>query len=272
MKRISLALLCVITVFVFVSCSTNKNATVSDVSEPKITFESMELMREAVDGVWMNCKSGDYLIIKDGQLSIFDEQTKQVALNKLSGQANDFASFENFYVRFLKECGEEIEYDYKRGCVILKSTNTIFFEMQDHDDAYDENSILFTKYSVTENELKKDIAEKYINLKYPNAPTNKDVQYDKYGNIGKNFTISGTAELDNYYNWGYKDFEAGYFCIQVTPTYGSYSDRWYIYASRSEFSELFDKLKNGSQNVNLVARLIFADTGSSNMATLVECF
>lgn len=272
MKRILLALLCVMTVFAVVSCSENKNVEENDVSEPKVTFESMELMREAVDGVWINCKSGDYLIIKDGQLSIFDEQTKQVALNKLSGEANDFDSFEDFYVRYLKECGEEIEYDYKRGCVILKSTNTIFFEMQDHDDAYGENSISFMKDFITENELKEDLAEEYINLKYPNAPTNKDVQFDKYGNIGKDFIISGTAELDDYYNWGYKDFQAGYFCIQVTPTYGSFSDRWYIYASRSEFSELFDKLKNESRNVNLVARLIFADTGSNNMATLVECF
>lgn len=272
MKRKLSVLLCLLLVFVFAACSKSNEVEPNTSSKPKMTFESAEIMKENVDGVWMNCKSGDYLIIKDGQLSKFDAQTKQDALNRLSGQVAQFDSFKNFYVRYLEECGEEIEYDNESGSVILSRTNTVFFEMHDKDSAFNENSVMFIKEFISEDKLKDDIAEEYINLKYTNLPTNKDVQFDKYGNIGKNFMITGTAELDDYYNWGYKDFEVGYFCIQITPIGGNISDRWYVYASRSEFSELFDELKTGPKNAKLVAKLIFPDTGSNNMATLVESF
>ncbi|MBE6713590.1 MAG: hypothetical protein E7580_08825 [Ruminococcaceae bacterium] len=271
MKRILSALLLVAMVFAFAACGETNSAKTNGVSEPKITFESVEAMKEAVDGVWMNCKSGDYMIIKDGQLSKLDELTKQNAFNNLKRMGYKYSSFENYYVKFLKECGEEIEYDYKNGCVILKSTNMTFFKMSKNDEAIDENSVVFMRNFITEDKFKEEMEDEYINLKYPDALTNRDVQFDKYGNIDKNFIISGTAELDDYYNYGYKNIEAGYFCIQVTPINGSYTDRWYIYASRSEFSELFNQLKNGSQNVMIIARLTSANTGSDNMATLVEC-
>ena len=274
MKRILLVLLCLTMLLTFASCNNSKNSDGNNESNPKMIFESAELMKEAIDGVWMNCSTGDYFLIKEGQLSKFDETTKSEILNRLVGIANEFDTFEAFYNRYLKECGEEIEYDPNSGSIILKSTNEVFFEMDSNDLAFNTDIIMFEKCTDinSENDIREDIIKEYINLKYPNAPTNKDVQFDKYGNIGKSFMISGTAELDDYYNWGYRDFEAAYFCIQITPTDGSYSDRWYIYASRNEFSELFDKLKNGSKKVNLVARLTYPDTGINNMATLVEYF
>lgn len=83
--------------------------------------------------------------------------------------------------------------------------------------------------------------------------------------------LKGTAKLDDYYNWGYKNLSPLYFCMFVEPTGGSYSDSWYIYASRSEFSELYDDLITGSiSNISLVCECMFYETGSNNMATLVD--
>ena len=45
-----------------------------------------------------------------------------------------------------------------------------------------------------------------------------------------------------------------------------------IYASRTDFKDLFEELKIGSKSVNFIAQVRFADTGINNMATLVECF
>lgn len=106
--------------------------------------------------------------------------------------------------------------------------------------------------------------------KYGDLPTAREVQYDKWGHFGDCFTISGTAELDDYYNWGYKNYEYGYFCIRIRPTGGSYSDEWYVYASRSKFADLYNGFLSGSKSVTLVAQLVQVETGSNNMATLVD--
>ena len=72
---------------------------------------------------------------------------------------------------------------------------------------------------------------------------NYDVQYDRYGSLDKVFAFSGTAELDDYYNYGWYDDEQYYFCIFVTPHGGSYSDSWYIYCDRNSFPNFFEDLK-----------------------------
>ena len=112
----------------------------------------------------------------------------------------------------------------------------------------------------------------YIDARYPGIISNKDVQFNKSGTLGQSFLIEGTAKLDDYYNWGYRNFEASHFCINIRPAGGSYSDEWTVYASRSDFKELYDDLMNGSQNIYLIAKTEFADTGSNNMATLIDYF
>lgn len=75
--------------------------------------------------------------------------------------------------------------------------------------------------------------------------TAKDVQYDMTNNVGKYFTLKGYAELDDYYNYGFdRSIEKDYFCLEVSPTGGSYSDRWYIYCHRNSFQKVLDKAKS----------------------------
>lgn len=88
--------------------------------------------------------------------------------------------------------------------------------------------------------------------------------------LGKKFLLIGTAELDDYYNYDYRDLEGYYFCICVTPTGGGYADRWYIYAPRDKCSELFDKLKKGSSDIVLICNGQFQDSLKREMATLTD--
>lgn len=79
----------------------------------------------------------------------------------------------------------------------------------------------------------------------------KDVQYDMVNNLDKSFALQGMAELDDYYNYGFDDMEADYFCIGVSPVDGSYLDKWYIYLHRDSFKELYDILKEDRKEVIL---------------------
>lgn len=79
--------------------------------------------------------------------------------------------------------------------------------------------------------------------------TAKDVQFDMESNLDKKFAIMGSAELDDYYNYGFDDIEGDYFCVQVEPYGGKYSDRWYLYFHRDSFEALFNKLKQGDRTI-----------------------
>lgn len=107
---------------------------------------------------------------------------------------------------------------------------------------------------------------------YGEIPSSREVQYDKYKYLGRPFVISGTAAIDDYFNYDYRGLEAVYFCICIQPTGGSYSDCWYVYADRLQFKELFDSLLEGNKKVDLVAEMYYADTGSNNMATLRDYY
>ncbi|MBE6984758.1 MAG: hypothetical protein E7434_03935 [Ruminococcaceae bacterium] len=240
----------------------------SQETEAPDAFDSVEQMKEAVDGIWMNCKTGDYIIIGDGKLVELDDNFRNSELKQL---VRNVKSFDDFYKKIPQECGMEIEYDPKSGSVILLQAGSVYFEIYDEDSAFDDNSIMFVKEDDVDY-VKDGLLDHYIEAIYPNLLTNKDVQFDKYGSLGQNFTISGVAALDDYYNWGYSGLEAAFFCISIRPTGGSYSDEWYIYASRENFKELFDSLKDGSKDMRIIAQLQFADTGSNNMATLVDYF
>lgn len=107
--------------------------------------------------------------------------------------------------------------------------------------------------------------------KYGEPATYKDVKADPYSYLSKYFTITGTAELDDYYNYDYRDFESIYFCVRVTPTGGGYADCWYIYCSRSRFNELHEALKDGgSRQMTIVCTSGFPDSLKNEMADLVD--
>ncbi|MBO4733994.1 MAG: hypothetical protein J5662_05900, partial [Clostridia bacterium] len=118
----------------------------------------------------------------------------------------------------------------------------------------------------------KELKRIKFNKDYANLPTAREVQYNKYGYATKCFIISGVAELDDYYNWSWENCEYTYFCINIRPMGGNYSDKWYIYANRDNFSDLFEILLKSSKRVTLVAYLSVTDldTGSNNMARLVD--
>lgn len=101
--------------------------------------------------------------------------------------------------------------------------------------------------------------------------TASDVQYNMSNNVGKEFSLVGTAKRSDYYNYGFNSsIESSYFCMSVTPTGGSYTDNWYIYCHRDSFKELFDDLQAGSVAVNAVCVIPSSRYKSSqgNMAEL----
>ncbi len=109
-----------------------------------------------------------------------------------------------------------------------------------------------------------------FNKKYGNLPTWKDVKYDPMSYIGKKFTITdATYELDDYYNYNYRDTEAKHFVFSAETT-GSYSDRWYVYADRKEFDWLFKQLKERNLKGNIVVKAQFKDGTKNGLVTLVD--
>ncbi|MGG4141754.1 hypothetical protein ABEW34_01375 [Paenibacillus algorifonticola] len=103
--------------------------------------------------------------------------------------------------------------------------------------------------------------------------TNKDVQFDKEGYLGKKFGIQGMAELSDYYNYAFRDAEADFFSIRVVPFDGT--DSWYLYLSRSaDYDDLYKKLMS-DKSVPLFASAAiprnFYEKGQGNlaMATIV---
>lgn len=107
---------------------------------------------------------------------------------------------------------------------------------------------------------------------YKGLVSYKDVKYDPDSHLYDYFLLTGTAELDDYYNYEYRDFESSYFCICVTPDGGGFTDRWYIYGDRynSEFKELFEDLKEGPANVMLVCEARLYGAARHEMAELVD--
>lgn len=106
--------------------------------------------------------------------------------------------------------------------------------------------------------------------KYGIRATYSDVKYDPISYLGDCFLLTGTAKLDDYYNYDYRNSESYLFCICVTPLGGSYSDRWYIYAYRNSFDELFEELKKGPMNIAMVCRGYYLDSIKNEMADLVD--
>jgi hypothetical protein len=74
----------------------------------------------------------------------------------------------------------------------------------------------------------------------------EDIPYKVEDFVGERFAVQGTAQLDNYYNYGYKDLEVTHFVIKVIKEDALH---WYLYVSREEYPELFQELKKGPVEV-----------------------
>lgn len=98
----------------------------------------------------------------------------------------------------------------------------------------------------------------------------KDIQFNMPNNLDKEFAISGTAKLDNYYNYGFNN-DKDYFCIKVS-TDGTLENSWYLYCHRNSFSKLFDDLKQS--DCSILAKCIIESTvyksGQGNMAKVLS--
>ena len=145
--------------------------------------------------------------------------------------------------------------------------------MDHHGDTYRQTEDLMILQSYFESayaSVKETLNQNFLD-KYPDLASYKDVKYDPYGYLGQDFTITGVAELDDYYNFEYRDLESIYFCIAIEPLNGSYSDRWYIYAEREAFQELFQTLKNGKcTNITLICEGQFIKATKNSLATLID--
>ncbi len=291
-KVISVSLIIAIT-FIMCACGNNK-----------MKFTSEADMQGYVDGAWN--AGNNYYIISFGKLyhykddiinDVFDDLKSDKKIPVEGMNPDDF--YKNVFlkddeiVKYITEY--EIKYDYKNSCITSSDGSNVFYTfLKDgtsklKDDVFFEivageaeelNDGNFTKVSSSmaflENKVKEEFETKkdeiiYMN-KYGNLPDCTDVRYDKYNYLGRSFTISGTARLDDYYNWGYSSFEYGYFCIFIRPFGSGYSDSWYIYADRENYADLYNKLKIGSLDVTLVCNFsaLGIDTGSDNMAILVD--
>ena len=244
--------------------------------EKNMKFDSQEEMKSYVNGVW----ESDYKVylITDGMVVRYSDTFLSMFWNKFS-QNNEYdiknLSAEEFYIEYLSYVKPiNIEYDYSYSKIKYSNNGRDYLTFLDDGTAIEDDESVFYKSSKTNSyiadKVKEFYNEKVFQQKYSDLPSAREVQYDKYGHLFDNFIITGTAELDDYYNWGYENYEYGYFCINIRPTGGTYSDEWYVYANRKTFSDLYESLQSGSKNVTLVAQMIFVDTGSNNMATLVD--
>lgn len=152
----------------------------------------------------------------------------------------------------------------------MTANQNCLFRLHDEDSAFTDDHVLCIKEDNYEETLMEQLLGKYTDTLYSDLPTSKDVKYDKHGYLGKKFRITGNAQLDDYYNWGYRDTEDEYFCISIRPDGGDYGDTWYIYASRTTYRSLFEQLKKNGMGLTIIAKLEYADTGTDCMATLVE--
>lgn len=115
--------------------------------------------------------------------------------------------------------------------------------------------------------------EKYFENTYGKLDSAMTVQFNKYGYLGSAFLAKGTAQISDYYNWFYSDLSFAYYCVELEPEGGSYSNRWYLYGDRSALSGLYEKLKSGQKkNVACVCRMYSPETGTNNMATIVDYY
>ncbi|MGL4450974.1 MAG: hypothetical protein ACRCTZ_07295 [Sarcina sp.] len=96
-----------------------------------------------------------------------------------------------------------------------------------------------------------------------------DVEYDMSNKIDQNFLVAGNAELDDYFNYNYRDSADSLFCVRVEPTGNDAGDYWYVYFDREEHKDLFDVLKQGPQEV-LINAVVSGSKHQEGMGNLAD--
>ena len=269
MKRITLLVLALVLVIGICGCE-KKDPSVME-------FSTDADMMDFAEGAWGDEKGGMYYIIDGdecfvyvdafGLSSYFDTYKRS---DNIDLETTSFDTFYDELSSLLVKC--DVENSQINIADLACFTVLPDGSLKDVKDG----QIYTKKYDVDEiksflsGQFKQLQKEYILELKYPDLLTAKTVQSDKYQYRGKLFIITGTAQLANYYNWDYSGRQYQYFCISITPTGGTISDMWYVYASRDEFEELHKQLENGAQQISLVAKTYSYNTSVDNMATLVD--
>lgn len=84
--------------------------------------------------------------------------------------------------------------------------------------------------------------------------TADEVRYNMSNNLDKQFYLEGTVELCDYYNYGFTN-ESKYFCGQLTPFEGGFTDSWYLYFDRESFDGVFNVLLQGNLHLRIAAEV-----------------
>ena len=123
-----------------------------------------------------------------------------------------------------------------------------------------------------EEEIESEWAQKddQITQQYGELPDEKTVRFDKANNNGTLFMMTGTACLDDYYNYGYIDCEKTHFCIEFIPVGNTSSDRWFVYADRESFESLYSTLFNDDQKACVFICKFNADKNGRSSSPLAE--
>lgn len=96
----------------------------------------------------------------------------------------------------------------------------------------------------------------------------KDASYNTENNFKKAFFIKGKANLSNYFNYGFTN-KKDFFCVEVTPYDGSYSDRWYVYFKHEDDNEEFyNTLLNSNEKLIEVIAAIPENTYDPNQGNM----
>ena len=294
MKKVLYSFLCVILALSFVLTSCGKTgepgkAQITDFGKIKNSFW---IANETYGDV------GHYklCVFTDDSVMLYDmsydagESLTDMFVRMLSGvkkknpdlQFDDFQSFitADVSVDGLKSYLYLITVNPDEGQIIAGNQDLVFNYQSNgsikcHGDTYAprdsfvhqlENAFLSAKESISSSEKEAFLA------KYADAVTNREVQYDPIGNLNKSFIISGKASLDDYYNYEYRNFSAVYYCIEITPKGGGYTDRWYIYANREKFSELYKALLESGKTLTLICEAKYYNASQNRLASLVDYY
>jgi hypothetical protein len=276
----------------------------SDGKSP-MKYDSQEDMKEALSsaGLWngrlyfsdtqqanIYFFDGDFLyeVIFSRSNDVTDKTLFMNILIRMAAEYNSFEALleaadkipENLGVYYKKI---EVSFDAKKGLVTAKEDPSLtwqFYEdetMKHQGTIYklNDTALLESEFSEAKKELyRQEInseVEKFMS-RYPGIASNKDVKYNPYAYYRKEFSIVGVASIDDYYNYEYRSKESTHFCIAIEPSDGGYTDRWYIYANRKDFKDLYNALLSGSKPVILIGFCEYYESTSHSLATLKDYY
>lgn len=159
-------------------------------------------------------------------------------------------------------------------------------DFKEYEKYYSELEKILGKTNLRHSNLDTEVLAKYIskqaiantaqneNLKEDFMKQNNinltadEVRYNMPNNLDEPFFIEGEVELCDYYNYGYTN-EEKFFCGNLTPSDGGYTDSWYLYFHRESFNALYNRLlSGGTENIMVSAEISSSayKKGQGNMA------